>query len=92
MTGLTDAQAKIVSFLREYKAANDCMPTLQEIGARFGMSKNGARNHLLYIEKKGAIERRPGRARLIKVVDQEPFQSEESNSNPIQFEALAIHE
>lgn len=69
-TTLTAKQAAILDWIREYVARNAMSPTLREIGAAFGIrSTNGVNDHLLALEKKGAIRRRNLLSRSIVIVD-----------------------
>lgn len=57
-TALTDKQAAVLAFMREFEAANDNMPTMQTIAAHFGWaSPNAVNDHMRFLAKKGAIER-----------------------------------
>jgi repressor LexA len=57
---------EILAFIRRVQSTQGAPPTLREIGERFGIhSTNGVRYHLDCLERAGAIQRRPGRARGI---------------------------
>jgi len=57
---------EILAFIRRVQTTQGAPPTLREIGERFGIrSTNGVRYHLDCLERSGAIQRRPGRARGI---------------------------
>jgi repressor LexA len=69
MDPLTDRQAAVLDFIRTEVELEGRPPTLDEIGARFGLaSSNGVRRHLTALEKKGYIERKPGLARGLRLV------------------------
>jgi repressor LexA len=57
---------EILAFIRRFQSTQGAPPTVREIGERFGIrSTNGVCYHLDRLEREGAIERRPGRARGI---------------------------
>jgi|GEM_PF-784043 len=57
-TALTEKQAAVLAFMREFLAANDGMPTDRTIANHFGWaSTNSAFEQLRALEKKGCIER-----------------------------------
>ena len=57
---LTDRQKDIVRFIADYIDAEKYPPTMREIGRHFRIaSTNGVNDHLVSIEAKGYIERRP---------------------------------
>lgn len=57
-TDLTEKQAALLAYMREFEAANDNMPTIQTIAAHFGWaSTNSAFEQMRALEKKGRIER-----------------------------------
>lgn len=68
MTSLTKKQARVLAFVRRCVATTGRPPTLTEIADHIGIrNHNGARSHLLALEKKGRIERLPN-ARGIRVL------------------------
>jgi repressor LexA len=68
---LTERQAEVLAYLREYIARHGWAPTYREIGERFGFaSTNGTADHLKALERKGCIVRGHGH-RAIRVVSQE---------------------
>jgi repressor LexA len=63
---LSPKRREILAFIRRVQSTQGAPPTLREIGERFGiLSTNGVRYHLDCLERAGAIQRRPGRARGI---------------------------
>lgn len=55
---LTEKQAALLAYMREFEAANDSMPTDRTIANHFGWaSTNSAFEQLRALEKKGRIER-----------------------------------
>ena len=61
MTELTEKQAEVLAFMREYEAANDNMPTMATIGRHFGFrSANSANDHVRALVFAGRLERIPG--------------------------------
>lgn len=64
MRALTERQAAILAYMREYQAANGAPPTLREIAEHFKIaSTNGVADHLKAMAAKGAVRAFPGRAR-----------------------------
>lgn len=74
-------------FLVEFSSSTGHIPSLQEIADHFGYaSTTSARDHLRALEKKGAIERDPGKARSLRiceVVDRMGEKSEGAGGIPI---------
>ena len=67
---LTPAQAKILTFIREFLAENRMPPTVREICSHFNFkSPHAGTSHLRRLEKKGFIELAPGIARGIRLKD-----------------------
>ena len=66
---LTDAQEKVLDFIKSYTDENGWPPTRGEISTEFNwVSSNAAHDHLKAIEKKGYIYIAEGVARGIKVL------------------------
>jgi len=66
---LTRKQKAVFDFIDAYLAANGYSPTLEEIGAHFGMaSLNAVHKHITTLEQKGFIRRMTNRARSIQLV------------------------
>jgi repressor LexA len=58
--------SEILAFIRRMQSTHGAPPTLREIGKHVGIrSTNGVCYHLDRLEREGAIQRRPGRARGI---------------------------
>lgn len=63
---LTKRQQQLVDFLRAYHKETGIMPSTREIQNHFGFSsQTAAVSHLKALEKKGVIERLPGKARAV---------------------------
>ena len=63
-TPLTDHQAKVLRYLETQRDATGLMPSTREVQAHFGFaSQSQAMSVLRALEKKGAIERLPKKAR-----------------------------
>ncbi|MBK1827708.1 transcriptional repressor LexA [Haloferula rosea] len=63
---LTDRQAEILSYLKEAQRVTGVMPSTREIQHYFGFaSQTAAMSHLRALEKKGAIQRLPNKARAV---------------------------
>jgi repressor LexA len=81
---LTQRQSQIYSFLQEYQRREGATPTLQEICKHFRFkSINAAREHLRLIERKGLLQRAPGRPRAIKLAIKLAETSQASVSVPL---------
>ncbi len=76
---LTKRQKEILTYLKNFLAANEYAPTLEEIANHFGMaSLNGVYKHLRVLEERGFIKRLSNRARSIQIVE-----SEQSHHSPV---------
>lgn len=70
---LTDTQQAILAFLAERIEADGFAPSQSEISRAFGFKGvRGAQYHLEALEAAGAIERRPGLARSLRVLQPPP--------------------
>jgi len=68
----TMQQRRVLNYVVSYINQHGFPPILEDICIHFGMkSKNGARKHLLALEKKGYIEHGHGKPRTIKVLRKE---------------------
>lgn len=66
---LTSRQNEILRFIKKHLIAEQCTPTVREIGRQFGIrSTNGVACHLKALEKKGVLELRPCRQRNIRLL------------------------
>ena len=69
---LSSRQEDVLTFIIAFINAEKMAPTLREIGAHFGIrSTNGVNDHLHALVRKGRIEMRAGKARGIRVLDQQ---------------------
>jgi repressor LexA len=83
---LTDTQHAILHFLAERIEAEGMPPTQTEIARAFGFkSLRAAQYHLEALEAAGAIERLPGRARAIRVL-QTPETATKTSRRPLTVE------
>jgi repressor LexA len=63
---LTARQQQILDFIEHALATEGIMPSTREIQQHFGFaSQTAAINHLRALEKKGVIQRQPGKARAV---------------------------
>jgi repressor LexA len=69
---LTPRQSEILAYLRRHIEAAGMAPSLQEIADAMGIALNAAAKHLKALEAAGAIERRPGIARGLRIVEATP--------------------
>ena len=69
---LTERQKDIFKFIEGYLEKNDYSPSLEDIGAHFGIaSMNGVYKHLKILEERGYIKRLSNKARSIQLVHEE---------------------
>ena len=69
----TERQQQIASFLHSESRKRGSAPTQREIAERFGFaSLNSVRSHLRLMEKKGMLNRLPGKARGLKLKHRPP--------------------
>ncbi|EDY17708.1 transcriptional repressor, LexA family [Chthoniobacter flavus Ellin428] len=68
---LTQRQQEVLDYISHMQATAGVMPSTREIQEHFGFaSQTAAVNHLRALEKKGMIQRQPGKARAVAVVSQ----------------------
>jgi repressor LexA len=73
MDSLTERQQEVLSFIQEEHARYGVPPSTREIQRHFEFaSQTAALNHLRALERKGAIQRRRGKARAVSVVSELP--------------------
>jgi len=65
---LTEKQAAVLRFFRDYRRAHGIAPTLDEASAALGINRITVHEHLRQLETKGAIVREPGRSRAVAVM------------------------
>lgn len=64
--GLTDRQREIIAYLRDVQHRTGVMPSTRELQHFFGFaSQTAAMSHLRALERKGVIQRLPGKARAV---------------------------
>lgn len=72
MSALTPRQAEILELIRQFIATTGFPPTQTEIASQLGFrSANAAKDHLLALERKGAIELIPGSSRGIRLLGED---------------------
>lgn len=75
---LTKRQKEILDFVREHVERHGYAPTLQEIGARFGLSSPATvYKHVEQLVNKGYLRKAPHQGRGIQLVDPEPVRTVE---------------
>lgn len=88
---LTDTQQAILGFLADRIEADGMPPSQAEIARAFGFKGvRGAQYHLEALEAAGAIERMPGRARGIRVLQAPVAPQRELALDPASGEALRL--
>lgn len=68
MNDLTQKQAKVLEFIKDYLAKNYMPPTQHEIARKFKITQTGARHHLQSLEGRGVIRMIPKISRGIRVL------------------------
>lgn len=68
--GLTERQQTILEFIRLYIEKHGYAPTRNEIASAFEMRQNAANDHLMALQRKGAIRITPQISRGIVLVKQ----------------------
>ena len=72
MRTLTKRQREILDFLRAFRASRGYAPSIGEIAAHFGLSAvSTVHEHLVNLERRGAIRREGHRARAVEPVERE---------------------
>jgi repressor LexA len=67
---LTPRQKQILDFILEQIDVRGVPPTIREIGSQFGISSpNGARDHLIALQRKGYLKRTPEKSRSLEVIE-----------------------
>jgi repressor LexA len=73
MPHLTKRQKEILDFIREYLDREGYAPSLEEIGARFGLSSVATvHKHVQNLVEKGLLRKAWNRSRSIELVDPDP--------------------
>jgi len=66
---LTERQAAILAFIKDFAQDHGYPPTIPEIQKEFGIkSPNGVNNHIKALTKKGYIKRDSSRARALEII------------------------
>jgi len=69
MTGLTDRQAEVWTFIRAYTVEHGYPPTVQELADHLLLSRANALDHVERLVRKGYVRRDFGVARSLVAVD-----------------------
>ena len=69
MTSPTKRQIEVLAFIHQHRARHGYAPSVRETCAEFGISPNGAHDHLRALERRGLITRVPKVARSLVVTD-----------------------
>ena len=68
MRTLTERQKEIVNHIDEYIKQNGFSPSIRDIALHFEISAKGAHDHILALEKKGAIKRHFKKSRSLTIL------------------------
>ena len=60
MVGFTDKQRKVLSYIQKAVAKTGYSPTYREIASHLGVTVRPAHQHVIALERKGAVKRGPG--------------------------------
>ncbi len=83
MKTLTNRQAAILNFVKNYIRQHSYPPTIREIAAAFSVSSKGAFDHIKALEKKGRIRCSPNQSRAIELLEETPLADREILDIPI---------
>ncbi|MCA8940929.1 MAG: transcriptional repressor LexA [Planctomycetes bacterium] len=81
---LTPKQLRVLRYFRDYRQENGMSPTLEEAAAEIGVSKITIREHLMQLQRKGAIKRDKARARAVTIL-YDPDESSESSEPTVRI-------
>lgn len=77
-------QGQILDYIRQYIQTNNSAPTLREIADALGVSSLATvHEHLVTLEGKNLIKRRPGKNRSIELIGDQAFYPEDGVQAPI---------
>ncbi len=68
MKGLTERQLQVVTFIKSFTEEYKYPPTVQEIASNFKITIRSVQDHLIALQKKGAISSSEKRCRSIRVL------------------------
>lgn len=68
MSGLTDRQKEVLSYIGSYAGSHGFPPTLREIALHFSIAPTSVLGHLHALESKGFIRRQPAKSRCLEIV------------------------
>jgi len=68
MKTLTNRQAEVLEFIKDYKSKKSYLPTMREIADNFKISVKAAYDHVKALEKKEAIKCNLRRSRSIEII------------------------
>ena len=83
---LTKKQLAVLDFLREYTEEKGCSPSYREIMAGLGLSSVSAvAEHIDNLIEKGVVQKNPGEARSLEVLDFEHKETVELFKRRLEF-------
>ncbi len=71
MKKLTERQEEVLAFIKTFIETSKYPPTMREIASNFGITANGAYDHVKALEKKGWIHCDVNRSRAIGIIEKE---------------------
>ena len=81
MKGLTDRQLQVVNFIKDFTEKYSYPPTVQEIADHFEITIRSVQNHLIALQKKGAISSSEKRCRSIRVLLDTPANADDRDNS-----------
>jgi repressor LexA len=80
---LTPKQLALFAYIRDYLRRNGFVPTMQELGEAFGVSKVTIYEHITALEKKGYLKRSRHKARSLRLNDAVSLPNERPTRLPL---------
>jgi len=79
----TEKQQEVLRFIQSYFTSHQLAPSVREIAAALGKSKQAIQQHIESLRTKGYLEHRPSQSRANIPVQRRPFAREEISEVPI---------
>jgi repressor LexA len=79
----TEKQQEVLRFIENYFASHQIAPSVREIAAALGKSKQAIQQHIESLRTKGYLEHRPAQSRANIPIKRQPFIRDEFSQVPI---------
>lgn len=66
---MSPRQEELVRAIKEYRVAHGCQPTQAELAVTLGVSRTRVDHIVAALERRGVVNRFPGKARTIHVLE-----------------------